>query len=75
MNLTESQAYAMLEIGGRAEAHGFIPTRVLNDLQSYGLIYWQKTDEVGFTQRGEEVFAELAAAAEKDLVQGRPPTA
>lgn len=69
MNLTESQAYAMLEIGGRAEAHGFIPIRDLNDLQSYGLIYWEKPDEVVFTQRGEEVFAELAAVAEKDLAQ------
>ena len=60
MNLTEAQANALLEIGGAAEGHGYIPQRVLNDLMSYDLVYFNKDDEVEFTPVGKEVYDELA---------------
>jgi hypothetical protein len=62
MNLTESQAKAMLEIGGKIEEHDYIPQRVLNDLLSKGLIYWRTPDDAELTPIGQDVFAELAHA-------------
>ena len=68
MNLTESQANAMLELGGSTEGHGFIPQRVLDELLACELIYWRKSDEVDFTTSGKAVYDELAASAGKALV-------
>ncbi len=62
MNLTESQTRAMLELGGKVEGHDYLSQRVLNDLLSYGLIYWHKADEADFTLAGEEVYDELIGA-------------
>gem|GEM_PF-3582105 len=62
MNLTESQAHAMLEIGGSEEAHSYIPQRVLNDLLSYGLIQWHHDVQVELTPAGQEVYDELAGS-------------
>jgi hypothetical protein len=63
MNLTESQVKAMLELGGSLEGHDFIPQRDLNDLLSYGLIYWRTADDPEFTQVGKEVYDELTGSA------------
>jgi hypothetical protein len=63
MNLTESQVKAMLELGGSIESHDFIPQRDLNDLLSYGLIYWCTADDAEFTTAGKEVYEELAGSA------------
>src|SRR5436190_21231191 len=65
MNLTEAQANALLEIGGAIEEHGYIPQRVLNDLMSYDLTYFNKDDEVEFTAIGKAVYDELAGKAGK----------
>ena len=62
MDLSESQVKAMLELGGMIEEHDYIPQRVLNDLLSYGLIYWRKADEADFTPVGKEVYAELVGS-------------
>lgn len=62
MSLTEPQVKAMLELGGRVEGHEYIPQRVLNDLLSYGLIYWRTADDAEFTPAGKEVFDELTGA-------------
>ena len=67
MNLTEAQTHAMLELGGTAEGHGFIPQRVLDQLLSYELIYWRNAGEVDFTPLGKEVYDELAGSAGSDL--------
>jgi hypothetical protein len=63
MNLTQEQAHAMLELGGSAEGHGFLPQRVLDELLSYELIYWRRPDEVDFTSRGKDVYDELTISA------------
>ena len=63
MNLTEAQAHALLEIGGAAETHGYIPQRVLNDLLSYELISLDEDNEAVFTEAGKEVYDELAGQA------------
>ncbi|MBI3860271.1 MAG: hypothetical protein HY290_00085 [Planctomycetia bacterium] len=65
MNLSESQTEAMLELGGSAEGHGFIPQRVLDELLSYELIYWRNAGEVDFTPAGKEVYDELVGAASR----------
>jgi hypothetical protein len=67
MNLTEAQANALLEIGGAAEFHGYIPQRVLNDLMSYDLIYFHNDGEVEFTPAGKEAYDELAGQAGKGV--------
>lgn len=67
MNLTEAQANALLEIGGAAETHGYIPQRVLNDLLSYDLIYLDQENEVEFTEAGQEVYDDLADHARKGI--------
>jgi hypothetical protein len=63
MNLSEVEANAMLEIGGMAEASGYIPPRVLDELLARELIYWCNAGEVEFTKTGELVYDELVAAA------------
>jgi hypothetical protein len=65
MNLTESQAKAMLEIGGMIEEHDYILQRVLNDLLSCGYISWRTPDDPELTSIGKEVYDELAHAEEK----------
>ena len=69
MNLTEAQAKAMLELGGSVEGHDFIPQRVLDDLLKYDLIYWRNANEIDFTPAGEEVYDELAGAAELKMAE------
>jgi hypothetical protein len=66
MNLTESEVKAMLELGGSVEGHDFIPQRVLNDLLSYGLIYWRTAGDAEFTPEGEEVYHDLTGSAAKE---------
>ena len=68
MNLTEAQANALLEIGGAIEEHGYIPQRVLNDLMTYDLIYFNKDDEVEITAIRKEVYDELAGKAGKGVL-------
>lgn len=72
MNLTEAQVHAMLELGGSAEGHGFIPQRVLDELLSYELIYWRNPGEVDFTSAGKEVYDELASSTEQNLQRTAP---
>lgn len=67
MQLTEAQEQAMLELGGSAEGHGFIPQRVLDELLGCELIHWRSEGEVDFTPRGQEVYEMLAASAGKNL--------
>jgi hypothetical protein len=71
MNLTKSQAAAMLKLGESTEGHEFIEPRVLDKLLSYDLIYWRKANEVDVTPSGEEVYDELAGAAEPKTVESR----
>lgn len=67
MSLTESQAHAMRELGGTAEAHGFIPQRILDELLARELIYWRNPGEVDFTPRGKQVYDELTASAGNEV--------
>ncbi len=64
MNLTESQVKAILELGGSTEGNDpYIPQRDLNDLLSYGLIYWRDAGDAEFTPAGKEVYEELTGSA------------
>ena len=74
MNLSETQVNAMLELGGNAESHGFVPQRVLDELLSMDLIYWRSSSEVDFTQAGKEVYDELAGTSSKERTESKKPS-
>jgi hypothetical protein len=69
MNLSESQANAMIEIGEMAVGSGHIPRRVLEELVARKLIYWSNPTEVEFTPTGEAVY-ELLVASEVQTTSG-----